>query len=176
MSQHVDRHLTAKVVLAEIHEHVASGVGHIQAVQQVVCSEQPAVIRRDVALGQTFVDRPEQRFVVVVFGHHGPTAAVMHAAQRVGRKQAALLCESYKQYAIKKFLHRRDQRAGLNIVGLCQRSDELDAPAFVVGIKLSRDLLFYLTGFAQQLRRAPTQQVFGPQQQHQPLVDKGVVG
>ena len=176
MPEHIDRHLTAKVVLAEFHEHVARGVGHFQAVQQLVCSEQPAVIRRDVALGQPFVDGPEQRFVVLVFGHHGPAAAVVYAAQRVGRKQTALLGERDKQNAIKQFLCRRDERTGINVVGLGQRSDELDAPAFVVGVQLSGHLLFYLPGFAQQLGRAPSQQVFGAQQQHQSLVDKRVIG
>ena len=176
MPQHIDRHLAAKVVLAEFHEHVASGVGHFQAVKQLVCSEQPAVVRRDVALGKPFIDRPKKRLVVLVFGHHGPTAAVVYAAQGVGRKQTALLGKRDKQDAIKKFLRRRDEGTGVNVVGLGQRRDELDAPAFVVGVQLSGDLLFYLAGFAQQLGGAPSQQVFGTQQQHQTLVDKGVIG
>ena len=100
----------------------------------------------------------------------------MYAAQRVGRKQAALLGKRDKQDAIKKLLRWRDECARINIVGLGQRSDELDAPAFVVGVKLSGDLLFYLARFAQQFGRAPSQQVFSTQQQHQPLIDKRVIG
>ena len=94
----------------------------------------------------------------------------MHVLQRVRRQQTALLREGDEQHAVEQLLRGCDQRAGLQIVGLSQCRDELDAPALVVGIQRARDLAFGLGRFIQQPRGLARQQLIGAEQQHQLVV------